>query len=84
MRKQSLEQKRLYIHEETACRRMTSFTKFTELKDSGILLHKLTCKWEMHVEENGARFREGWSGGITHPSTLFYRIITLQNRRNIK
>ena len=62
---------------------MTGFTKFTELKNLGILLYKLKCRWEKHVEENGARFREVWSGGITYTSTLFYRI-TLQNRRNSK
>ena len=64
---------------------MTSFTKFTELKNLGKLLYKLKCKWEKHVEENGARFREVWSGGITYTSTrtLFYRI-TLQHRINSK
>jgi hypothetical protein len=59
------------------------YKAYTELKNLGKLLYKLKCKWQKRVEENGARFREIWSGGITYTSTLFYRI-TLQNRRNSK
>jgi len=62
---------------------MTGFKKLIELKHLGKLLYRLKCKWEKHVEENSARFREFWSGGITYTSTLFYSI-TLQNRRNNK
>ena len=59
MRRKILERYHLYTNEETACRRMTNFTKFTELKNLGKLLYKLKCKWEKHVEENGANFRGG-------------------------
>ena len=91
LREKFLNDKHLYTNEETAYRRMTSFTKITELKNWGKLLYKLKCKWDKHVEENGASFGRGGAETlhyitlhyITYTSTLFYRI-TLQNRRNSK
>jgi len=50
---------------------MTSFTKFTELKNLGKLLYKLKCKWEKHVEENGARFRGGGAEAL-HTQVLYF------------
>jgi hypothetical protein len=48
----------LYINEETAHKKVISFTKITELKNLGRFLYKLICKWKNHVEKMVQGFEE--------------------------
>lgn len=48
----------LHMNEETAHKKVITCTKITELKNLGIFLCKLICKWKNHVEKMVQGFEE--------------------------